>query len=162
MTHFDLQMNGWPVFWSGVFQGLGTGIAYVPMAALTFATLPPALRNEGTALFSLTRNIGSSVGISVVQALLTSNTQVMHASLAAHISPYNLAARDPQLAAQLASHAGTAALNAGLTSQAMMVAYLDDFQLMLVLTLITLPLLLLVRTAPAARKAEDAPHVAIE
>jgi MFS transporter, DHA2 family, multidrug resistance protein len=162
MTHFDLQMNGGPVFWSGVIQGLGTGIAYVPMAALTFATLSPALRNEGAALFSLSRNIGSSIGISVVQALLTSNTQILHSSLADHVSPYNLAARDPHLAAQLASHAGTAALNAGMTAQAAMVAYLDDFQLMLVLTLLALPLLLLVRTAPAARKQEDAPHVAME
>jgi MFS transporter, DHA2 family, multidrug resistance protein len=162
MTHFDLQMNGWPVFWSGVFQGVGTGAAYVPMAALTFATLTPALRNEGTALFSLTRNIGSSVGISVVQALLTSNTQTVHATLADHISPYNLAAHHPQIAAQLATHSGTAALNAGLTGQAAMVAYLDDFQLMFVLTLLALPLLLLLRTGPAARKPADAPHVAVE
>ena len=166
MTRFDMDMNGVPVFWSGVFQGLGTGIAYVPMAALTFATLTPDLRNEGTALFSLTRNIGSSIGISVVQALLTSNTQVVHATLSEHISPFNLAARDPGLAAQLASPDALAALNAGVTQQAAMIAYLDDFQLMFVLTLVAMPLLLLVRInkAPAKAKAaaEDAPHIAIE
>lgn len=163
MTRFDAQMDGVPVFWSGVFQGLGTGIAYVPMAALTFATLAPDLRNEGTALFSLTRNIGSSVGISVVQALLVSNTQVVHASLAAQVSPYNLAARDPQLLAQLSSHSGLAGFNAALTGQASMIAYIDDFQLMLVLTLLAMPLLLLVRVNKAgAAKPEDAPHVAVE
>ncbi|HVT34642.1 MAG TPA: MDR family MFS transporter, partial [Nevskiaceae bacterium] len=111
MTRFDLAMNGWPIFWSGVFQGLGTGIAYVPMAALTFATLDPGLRNEGTALFSLTRNIGSSIGISTVAALLTRNTQIVHSTLAEHVSPYGLALRHPQLAAQLA-HGGAAAVNA--------------------------------------------------
>ena len=52
------------------------------MAALTFATLPAAMRNEGTALFNLIRNIGSSIGISAVQALFVRNTQMVHASLA--------------------------------------------------------------------------------
>jgi len=160
MTGFDMQMNGAPVFWSGIVQGLGTGIAFVSMAAMTFATLPAALRNEGTALFSLTRNIGSSIGISVVQALLTSNTQIMHSTLANHVSPYNLATRNPQLAEQLTSH--IAELNARLTAQASMVAYLDDFQFMLILTLLTLPLLLLVRRPAAKKSGEEVPHVGME
>ena len=160
MSQYDALMDGAPVFWAGVIQGLGTGIAFVPMAALTFATLPAHLRNEGTALFSLTRNVGSSIGISAVQALLVSNTQVIHSTLAEHISPYNLASRSPALAAQLASHAGSAALNAELTSQATMVAYIDDFHLMFLITLLTIPLLLLVRPVKAATK--DAPHVAAE
>ncbi|MDB5988135.1 MAG: EmrB/QacA family drug resistance transporter [Nevskia sp.] len=159
MTRFDIQMNGVPVFWSGLVQGFGTGVAYVPMAAMTFATLSPDLRNEGTALFSLTRNIGSSVGISVVQALLVSNTQVVHAALAEHVSPYNLAARSPELLAQLSSHSGGAVFNAALTAQATMIAYIDDFQLMFILTLLAMPLLLLVRSA---RATKDAPQVAIE
>ncbi|HEY4369609.1 MAG TPA: DHA2 family efflux MFS transporter permease subunit [Steroidobacteraceae bacterium] len=158
MTGFNMQMDEGPIFWSGIIQGFGTGIAYVPLAAMTFATLPGDLRNEGTAMFSLTRNIGSSIGISVVQALLTSNTQVMHASLAEHVSPFNLLNRNPQLAAQLTSPQGIAAVNAGLTGQASMVAYIDDFQLMLILTLLALPLLLLVRRAAA----KEAPHVALE
>jgi DHA2 family multidrug resistance protein len=163
MTGFDTQMDGTPVFWSGVFQGLGTGAAYVPMATLTFTTLAPELRNEGAAFFSLMRNIGSSVGISAVQALLVRNTQTVHATLSEHISPWNLGARDPGLAAQLASHGGTAALNAGLTAQASMVAYLDDFQLMFILTLAALPLLLLVRVPrKQAAKSGDAPALAME
>jgi MFS transporter, DHA2 family, multidrug resistance protein len=162
MTHFDLQMDGWPVIWSGIFQGIGTGGAYVPMATMTFATLMPSLRNEGAAMFSLSRNIGSSVGISTMQALLVSNTQIVHASLAAHLSPYNLAARNPALAAQLASHDGTALLNAGVSVQATMVAYLDDFQLMLILTFLALPLLLLLRAPKRAPRAEEAPHVVME
>jgi DHA2 family multidrug resistance protein len=161
MTGYSPQMDRWPVIWSGMIQGFGTGIAYVPMAALAFATLNPALRNEGTALFNLMRNLGSSIGISTVQALLTRNTQVVHSTLAEHISPYNLAARDPQLAAQLATHTGAAALDAGLTAQAAMVAYLDDFQLMLILTLLAMPLLLLMR--PARKKsAADAPQLVME
>lgn len=159
MTNFDLQMNADPIFWSGIVQGLGTGIVYVPMAAITFATLPSDMRNEATALFSLTRNLGSSIGISAVQAMLTSNTQVVHATLAEHVTPYNLVARDPAMAAQLATQTGAAAINAGVTMQAAMIAYIDDFQFMFILTLVTIPLLLFVRSAS---KGKEAPHVAIE
>jgi DHA2 family multidrug resistance protein len=159
MTHFSPQMDQWPVIISGVVQGVGTGAVYVPMAALSFATLSAQLRNEGAAMFNLMRNIGSSVGISVVQALFASNSQVIHSSLVGHITPYNLAARNPQLAAQLASPDGAAALNARLSDQASMIAYLDDFQLMLILTVLAMPLLLLVRKG---RAQPGAPQVAAE
>ncbi len=161
MTRFNLLMSGTPVFWSGVVQGFGTGMAYVPMAAMTFATLSPQLRNQGTAMFSLVRNLGSSIGISIVQALLISNTQVIHSTLAEHITPFNLFAHNPQLAHRASSVAGLAALNAQLTTQATMVAYIDDFYFMLILTVLTLPLLLLMR--PAGTKVDDdVPHIAIE
>jgi DHA2 family multidrug resistance protein len=160
MTCFDLGMDGTLLVTSGILQGMGTGSAYVAMASLTFATLAPNLRNEGTAMFSLMRNIGSSIGISIVQALLTSNTQIVHSTLAEHITPYNLVARDPQMAMQLSTHSGRAALDGAITAQAAMVAYLDDFQLMFIIMLLTLPLLLLVRIKKT--KGEDAPHVAIE
>jgi DHA2 family multidrug resistance protein len=162
MTHFDLGMDGGPVFWSGVFQGFGVGIAYVPMAALAFATLSPELRNEGTALFSLVRNIGSSVGIALVQALLARNLQIVHAGLAGHVTPYNLASRDPALAAQIAAPQGRALLEAGLSRQATMIAYLDDFKLMLLLILLAMPLLLLVRPVRPAAAKEEAAYAAIE
>jgi len=152
MTHFSMLMDMRPIVWSGAIQGLGTGIVYVPMAAMTFATLPAALRNEGTALFNLVRNIGSSIGISMVQALLVRNTQVVHAALAAHLTPFTLGAGHAGGAAAAGGSAVArlAALNAQVTAQANMIAYLDDFQLMLVLTLLSLPLLLLVRAARTA------------
>jgi len=156
MTHFSLLMNMQPVIWSGVLQGFGTGVVYVPMAALTFATLAPALRNEGTALFNLLRNLGSSIGISTVQALFVRNTQIVHASLVTHLTPNALARAGVPLLA--GGHALTA-LNAEVTAQAAMVAYIDDFWLMLMLTLATIPLLLLVRTA---RRGGEPVHVAVE
>jgi len=159
MTGFNTQMGPSLIFWSGIVQGFGTGMTFVPLSAMAFATLAGDLRNEGTAMFSLTRNIGSSIGISIVQALLISNTQIVHATLSEHVSPFNILNRNPQLAAQLSSPDGIAALNAGLTGQASMVAYIDDFQLMLILTLLTLPLLLLVRRAASTK---EAPHVALE
>jgi DHA2 family multidrug resistance protein len=157
MTRFSIQMPMDSVAWSGAIQGLGTGIVYVPMAALTFATLSPLLRNEGTALFNLIRNIGSSIGISVVQALFVSNTQVVHASLAQHITPESLAQR---ATGPFHGSAAIAALNGAVTAQASMIAYIDDFYLMLLLTLLALPLLLLVRTPRG--KTAGGPNVAIE
>lgn len=144
MTRFDLQMDSATVVWSGLIQGLGTGFVYVPLATATFATLTPALRNEGTAIFSLTRNMGSSIGISVVETLLTRNTQIMHASLAEHINPFS-----PILRAQLPggppSPGALAALNATVTAQANMIAVIDDFKLMMVLSLAAIPMVLLMR-----------------
>ena len=157
MTNFSIQMPMNSLIWSGAIQGLGTGIVYVPMAALTFATLSPAFRNEGTALFNLVRNIGSSIGISVVQSLFVSNTQVVHAALAQHITPSAMA---HHALGALKGASGVAALNQAVTAQAAMVAYIDDFYLMLLLTLLALPLLLLVRKPRAA--PAGAANVAME
>jgi DHA2 family multidrug resistance protein len=117
------------------------------MAALTFATLPALMRNEGAALFNLVRNIGSSIGISTVQGLMVRNTQVVHASLAQHITPFVMAQHSP---GPFAGALANAALNQQVTAQATMIAYLDDFYFMLLLTLLAMPLLLLVRTPRGA------------
>jgi DHA2 family multidrug resistance protein len=144
MTGFDLQMDSSMVVWSGVLQGLGTGFVYVPLAAATFATLTPALRNEGTAIFSLTRNVGSSIGISVVNTLLTRNTQTMHATLGEHVSRYSLVLR-AQMPNGVPNLRAVAGLNATVTEQAAMIAYNNDFKLMLLLSLAAIPLVFLLR-----------------
>jgi DHA2 family multidrug resistance protein len=144
MTGFDLQMDSATVVWSGLSQGLGTGFVFVPLAAATFATLTPVLRNEGAAIFSLTRNLGSSVGISVVNILLTRNTQIMHARLGEHVTRYSsvLRAQLPDGPPSLRTLAG---LNATVTEQAAMIAYNNNFDLMMVLSLAAIPLVLLLR-----------------
>jgi DHA2 family multidrug resistance protein len=142
------------IVWSGFIQGIGLGLAYVPLSTVCFATLAPRYRSEGASMFNLLRNLGSSIGISVVQALLTRNTQIMHATLAEHITPFGgvLPGATPY---NLGTPGGLAALNATVTRQAEMIAYNDNFKLMLILTLISLPLLLLLsatrgRQTPAA------------
>jgi len=159
MSHFSLQMDAMPVIWSGVIQGLGTGFAYVSLTVVAFATIAPELRNDGTALFNLMRNVGSSIGISGVQTMLTRNTQLVHTSLATHISPYGLAEHHPHIAQQLTSLGGLRALNQEITTQAGMVAYIDDFRLMTLITLAVIPLLLLVRKP---RRNEEAPTIVME
>ena len=153
MMGFSLQMNMRPIFWSGLFQGLGMGIAWVPIIAMTFATLAPGMRNEATALLGLVRNLGTSIGISVVQGLLIHNMQVAHASLSAHITPYTHGVPYP------AARAGAklaAMLNEQVTTQAAMIAYIDDFKFMLILTIVAILFLFMVRS-PGSRVTADTP-----
>ena len=156
MTGFDLQMDSSPVVWSGLMQGLGTGFVYVPLAAVTFATLSPQYRNEGTAMFSLIRNVGSSVGISAVETLLTRNAQIMHARLAEQLTPYGGGGLHALPREALASAGGLARLDQLVGGQAAMIAYNDDFQLMLVLTICAIPLIALLKTGKAKKGAEPA------
>jgi MFS transporter, DHA2 family, multidrug resistance protein len=153
MTGFYLQMDRSLVVWSGFLQGLGTGMVYVPLASLTFATLVPALRNEGTAFFSLVRNIGASVGIAIVTTMLTRNTQMMHSRLAESVTPYF----DPWHPVTPMAGAGVAMVNHTVTTQATMIAYNNNFEMMMIMTLCVIPLLVFMRTAK--KGSGDAPVV---
>ncbi|MDR3629478.1 MAG: DHA2 family efflux MFS transporter permease subunit [Desulfocapsaceae bacterium] len=149
MSHFSPLMDEWPIIETGALQGFGIGLVYVPLATVAFAALPNQLRTEGTAFFNLLRNIGSSIGISIVQALFTRNMQIVHAGLAAQITPYNTEAH-PGLQAMhidLAGPHSLVLLNSEITRQAAMISYLDDFRLIMVVTMLMLPLLLLFRRA---------------
>src|SRR3954465_15079139 len=118
MTHVTLQMDSSLIVWSGFIQGLGIGFTFVPLSAATFATLAPRLRNEGTPIYSLLRNIGGSVGIAIVQTLLTRGAAQAHEQLAGLVTQGNagLAALPPGLGADTVT--GLAALNAEVTRQA--------------------------------------------
>jgi MFS transporter, DHA2 family, multidrug resistance protein len=144
MSGFYLQMDSRMVVWSGLLQGVGMGLAYVPLATVTFATLSARLRNEGTAVFNLLRNIGSSVGIAAVQALLVRNTQMMHARLAEHVSIYGSSALGDVNADNVDALAG---INGRVTAQATMIAYNNDFRLMFWLSLASIPLVFMFRKA---------------
>ena len=98
------------------------------------------------------RNIGGSIGISIVVALLAENTQTVHSRLVEHLRPDNPLGHAPYLAApySLDRPPGIAALNAEVTRQAQMVAYIDDFKLMMIIVIVGLPLLLLLRRPPSA------------
>jgi DHA2 family multidrug resistance protein len=160
MTHFSLLMDTWPVVISGIAQGLGVGLVYVPLSTVAFTTLPAHLRNEGTAFFNLLRNVGSSIGISVVMFLLTQNTQRLHAALAEHVTPYNANGNPAMLAAHVnaGTTQGLAGLDAIISNQATMIAYIDDFRLMMIMTLMTIPFLFLIKKVKPAAGS----HVVLE
>lgn len=162
MMHFDLSMGSRPVIVSGVIQGLGIGLLFVPLSTLAFATIQPWLRPDASAVYTLVRSLGSSVGISIMQALITTNTQKMHASLAAHIDPTSSVLRHGVVppGGGAASTSGLEALDAVINRQAAMVAYVDDFKLMFIITLVCLPMLLLMRKPRGA--GGEPMHAAIE
>jgi DHA2 family multidrug resistance protein len=145
MTGFSLQMGKGPLVMTGIMQGFGLGFVFTPLSVVTFSTLPRAALTQGTAIFSLMRNIGGSAGISIVEALLVQNTQTVHSRLAEHIRPDNPLAQSLTAPYSLTEPHGVAALNAAVTKQAQMIAYIDDFHLMVMVIIVSLPFLLLLR-----------------
>jgi DHA2 family multidrug resistance protein len=135
---------------------MGLGFLFVPLTTTAFSTLPAAMRGEGTGLFNLSRNIGSSVGISVMAALVTRNTQINHADIAAYVTPFNPALHAPVVMHALnpLTAAGRAALDGMITLQAVIISYTDDFKLLMILSLAALPLVLLLRN-PIGRVEVD-------
>jgi MFS transporter, DHA2 family, multidrug resistance protein len=152
MTEYSLTMDWRPIVWVGVIQGIGLGFLFVPLSTVAFATLSPALRPEAAGMFSLLRNVGGSIGISLVVTVLDRMTQTSHASLAVQVTPFNRALQLAPLQQfwNIHSTAGLTALNQEVTRQAAMIAYIDDFKLMMVVTLVAIPMLLLLRKAKPA------------
>jgi DHA2 family multidrug resistance protein len=161
MTQFTTDISGWDIVRTGIVQGLGIGFIFVPLSTITFSTLAPRFRNEGAALFSLMRNIGSSIGISVVITYLAQRTQANHAAFADSINPFNLALKRAAEvgAVNLSTPEGLSAIDAMVTRQAATLAYLQDFRLMMFVTLSALPLIFLLgkpsRPASAAPTDEE-------
>lgn len=157
MTLFTHEVSSFAIVRSGVVQGLGLGLIFVPLSTLTFSTLAPRYRNEGTALFSLMRNVGSGIGISLVISYLAQRTQINHAAFSDFMTPFNqaLTQATESGAIDLSSPAGLVALNLDVTRQASILAYLQDFRLMMFVTLASLPLLLLLRKPPKSSGAPD-------
>jgi DHA2 family multidrug resistance protein len=152
MTLFTPDVALATLIWTGVLQGVGLGLIFVPLSTIAFATLPAELRTQGTALFSLVRNAGSSIGISLVIFLLARNTQVAHAALAERITLFNPALRWPGASAlDPTTLHGRLAADALIGVQATTIAYIDDFWLMMLVSLAALPLVPLLRRPAALR-----------
>jgi DHA2 family multidrug resistance protein len=163
MTGYTLVLSESDIVWPGVIQGIGTGLVFVPLSAATFATLSPAMRAQGTAIYSLVRNVGSSIGISLVQTVLERNTVAVHASLVEKITHGNPGWNNPAVASayDLSRAGGAAALDALVEQQSQMIAYVNDFRLMLYLTLAVIPLLLFLKP-PGPQAAPMDAHAAME
>ncbi|HWV55295.1 MAG TPA: DHA2 family efflux MFS transporter permease subunit [Pseudorhodoplanes sp.] len=165
ITAFTLwEMTGFTDYTSsrtiGIFsvvQGIGLGLVFVPLSTVAFATLDPHLRTEGAAILTLIRNIGSSIGISMVIAQLTNTTVKMHAHLTEYVTPFHNALQMPDVArvVNMATDQGRAILDNLITQQAAIIAYGNDFKLLMVLTLSAIPLAFLIRTPKAAVAAGD-------
>jgi DHA2 family multidrug resistance protein len=142
-------------------QGAGMSLYFVPLTVATFSTLPPRYTDIGTSLYSLMRNFGSGMGASLTVAFLVRNTQVNHAVLSEHVTPFNEALRHVIMpeAWSMSTMAGLAALDAEVTRQAKAIAYVDDFRILAVAVILIIPLILLLRPPRGAPPAAAGPVV---
>lgn len=150
MSEFTTEITASSIINSNILQGFGLAFVFVPLTTVAFSTLLPQFRNEGTALFSLMRNIGSSIGISIVISKLAQNTQANHAAFSEYITPFNqpLEYLTQQHILSTTTAEGLSQINAAVTQQAAGLAYLQDFRLMMWIVLLTLPLVFLLKSTP--------------
>lgn len=154
MSLWTLQTDYAHFAWSGFIQGIGMGLVFMPMNASAFATVAPHLRTDGSSLLNLSRSIGSSIGISIVTTLLARNLQVSHSDLAAHVTPSFMQTVDFSTLDRF-QDVGEAVLrmvDAEVNRQAAMIAYLDNFYLMMWMTIFTVPLVGFMRRADLRRR----------
>ena len=147
MALFNLDVDPWAVAWNGILQGIGTGLMWVPLSMVAFATLPTRMLPEASSLFHLLRNFGSSFFISVSVLAVVRTAKVRYAELAEHVTPYAEGVRLPEVGGTWSFDTvpGLARFGAEIDRQAMMVGYANSFALYAALSFVTLPLLLFVR-----------------
>ncbi len=158
LTSWTPDVSEWTVGLNGIVQGAGMGFLFVPLSVTALATLAPEQRTAGAGFFTLARNIGQSMGASVTSALLVSNTQENHAEIGGYVTAVNRLFGNPAITHLWSpfSAAGRAALDATVTLQAQIIAYIDDFKLLMILTLLALPLVLFFKKPPSGDRADHA------
>jgi len=161
MTQWTIVMSSAPFIVSGLIQGLGMGLIFMPLQSMAFATLPPHYRTEGSSLMNLMRNVGASVGISGVTALLAQNIQVSHSEVGQHVTAETLDTLDPSLLGIAGSVGDSvmAMIDGEVNRQAAMIAYLDDFKAMMIVTALSIPLVLFLKKPPRPKASEKAAPV---
>ena len=164
MTGWTIDIGSTPFVVTGFTQGVGLGLIFIPLNIMAFATLPPHYRTEGASLMNLFRNIGASAGISVVTALLARSIQTNHMELGGHITGYSISSIDPSIASLFGSagEAVTAMIDGQVNQQAAMIAYLNDFKLMMFLTAAAIPLVLILKRPKAQPGDGEAMHASFE
>jgi len=140
-------------------QGFALGFVFIPLTLISFATLPPALRTDGTAMLSLVRNLGSAACIAATASMQVHGTQKVHAGLVEHVTPLNRLFALPGVRDfwDPATPHGAAALNAEVTRQASIIAYSNNFHLLMLLAIVMLVLLPLMRRPRVAGAAAPVP-----
>ncbi|GLR67118.1 EmrB/QacA family drug resistance transporter [Acidocella aquatica] len=147
MSRWTPDVSNTSMMLVGLIQGAGQGIIMVPLSTISLSTLAPEHRAEGAGIFNLARTLGSSIGISIVNSLLTYNVQINHAEITNDVTPFNRLLTSSHLTAFWSPYSagGSAALDAVINRQAQVIAYNDDYVFLTLATLVTVPLLLFIR-----------------
>jgi DHA2 family multidrug resistance protein len=157
MTFWTPDVSQWRIMATITMQGAGLGFLFIPLQVLAFATLPGQYRTDGASLFSLFRNIGAAIGVSVTSSMLVHNTQVLHEEIGGGVTPFNRALMDGGLVQHFwnpATRHGAAMLDHVINQQAQIIAYVDDYKMMIFTTSPMLLLLLLMRRSRPVAKSE--------
>lgn len=154
MSHWSLAVDRYNIVFSGLVQGLGIGLVFIPLNVSAFATLAPRLRTDGSSLLNLLRSLGASAGISLMTVMLARNTQTSHSDLAGHVTSSMVNSVDVSTVDRFQSlgDAVLRAMDGEVTRQAAMIAYIDDYYLMMWMSFAAVPLAFLMKknTAPTA------------
>ena len=158
MTTWTPNVSVWRLAIVTLIQGAGISFVFIPLQVVGFATLDPKLRTDAAALFSLSRNIGSAIGVSVTSALLASSVQTLHAQYAEQITPFNRALQSGPMGLFWGPMTpfGAQAVEAQVRYHALVSAYANDFMLMFFVCLPVLPLLFFMRKPRAQAKVSTA------
>ncbi len=153
MSGFNMNVDEHAIIVTGALQGFGMGLIFSPLSAMTFSTLAPQLRTDGAAVFSLLRNLGSSIGVSVMIAMLSQGRQLHRSQLVEHVTPFSPALKDAPEGFGVDTLSGLLRLSEEISRQADMLAYLGDFHLLMLVPLIPLPLVLILRPQSYGKRA---------
>ncbi len=152
-SHMTLQSGTWDIFWYQINQGMGMSLLFVPLTVLTMSPIPKEETGYATSLYSVTRNIGSSVGISFVTTAVARRSQFHQNVLSSHLTAASLKTQAAlQHMSQFIHLRGTDPVTAGekahallykfLQQQAALLSYVDVFHVMGILFLAIIPLIL--------------------
>jgi DHA2 family multidrug resistance protein len=141
-----------------IVQGFGFGLVFVPLSTVAFLTLPNHLRTDGTSMLTLMRNVASSIGISVVIAQLTEGARRTYAVLNEHVTPFNHAMQMPDVRGMIdmSTDAGRALADVLISLQAQIIAFSQDYQMVMVFTLCAIPLAIMIGSTRAALRQQSA------
>ena len=165
MTQLTSTIDFWNLAWPRFLQGFSQGFIFVPLQALTLATIPTERLGNSTAAYNVARNIGGSMGVALVTTLLARRSQVHQATLMGHLDPWSF-----EMAGRLqvwtnhfvargadtytAGRQAMAMLYRETVTQANILSYADDFWLLLAVycsVLLLIPFMRRVRSGGGAR-----------
>src|SRR3954452_15895455 len=166
MTGWTDQTSVTEIVVISVVQGFGFGLVFVPLSTVAFLTLPSHLRTDGTSMLTLMRNVASSIGISLVIAHLTQGSRRVYANLSEHINPFNHAMQMPNVRGMIdmSTDTGRAMADAMVKAQAQIIAFSQDYNLVMLFVLVSIPLAIMIGSTKAALRAQSVKpeHAVIE
>jgi MFS transporter, DHA2 family, multidrug resistance protein len=161
MTGWTDQTGVSEIVTLSIVQGFGFGLVFVPLSTVAFLTLPNNLRTDGTSMLTLMRNVASSIGISIVIAQLTEGSRRVYSVLSEHINPFNHALQMPDVSSiiNLTTDKGRAMADVMVALQSQIIAFSQDYQMVMLFTLCAIPLAIMIGSTKAAlRKQSLAPE----